>query len=69
MAEQISGDELPLLADTQNRYQNRDFLASWEGDPTRVAHLRGQVGGRSVLANDATEDEDGEAEDGSEPED
>ena len=29
--QQISGHELPLLADTQNRYQNRCFLASWEG--------------------------------------
>jgi hypothetical protein len=63
---QISGHELPLIADTQNRYQNRCFLASWEGSDKKWL-LSENKWAAKALADDSTEDEDAEAEDGYQP--
>jgi hypothetical protein len=65
---QISGEELPLLAETRNRYQNRCFLASWEGSD-KMWFISEDKWAAKALADDATEDEDAEAENGSQPED
>jgi hypothetical protein len=65
---QITGRALPLLADTQNRYQNRDFLASWEGSKKEWLLTEDKWAARA-FGDGATEDEDAEDEDGSEPED
>jgi hypothetical protein len=65
---QISGQELPLLADTQNRYQNRYFLASWEGSDKRWLISENKWAAKA-LADDSTEEEDAADEDGPQPED
>jgi hypothetical protein len=65
---QISGHELPLLADTQNRYQNRDFLASWEGSDKEWL-LTEDKWAAEAFGDEAMEEWDAEGKDGSEPED
>jgi hypothetical protein len=64
----ISGRELPLLADTQNRYQNRDFLASWEGSDKEWL-LTEDKWAAKAFGDDAMEEWDGEDEDRPESED
>ena len=63
---QISGHELPLLADTQNRYQNRDFFASWEGSDD-VWILSEDKVAAEAFSDDAPEEWDDEVQDGSGP--
>jgi hypothetical protein len=65
---QISARELPLLADTQNRYQNRDYFASWEGSDNEWI-LTEDKDSAEAFAEDAMEEWDAEGKDGSEPED
>ncbi len=62
----ITGQDLPLLADTQNRYQSRDFFASWEGDD-KVWILSEDTVAAETFSDDAREGEDGEPQDGSGP--
>jgi hypothetical protein len=64
--QRISRHELPLLADTQNRYQSRDFFASWEGDDN-VWILSEDTVAAETFSDDAMEEEDGEPQDGSGP--
>ena len=64
---QISGRELPLLADTQNRHQNRDFLASWEGSDKEWLLTEDKWAAEEFA--DELEEWDGEVQDGSQPED
>jgi hypothetical protein len=65
---QIDSIVLPLLADTENRYRNRDFLARWQGSDKDWL-LTEDKWAAKALADDATEDDDGEVQDGSGPED
>ena len=65
---QIDSNVLPLLADTENRYRNRDFVACWQGSDKKWLLTEDKWAARA-LADDATEEQDGEVEDGSEPED
>jgi hypothetical protein len=65
---QIDSTVLPLLADTENRYRNRDFLARWQGSDKDWL-LTEDKWAAKALADDATEGYDGEVQDGSEPED
>jgi hypothetical protein len=64
--QQLSAHELPLLADTQNRYQNRDFFASWEGSNNEWILSEDKMAAEA-FSDDAMEEWDGEAQDGSEP--
>ena len=66
--QQIDSQVLPLLADTQNRYQNRDFLASWQGSAKEWL-LTEDKWAAEALADDSMGEGHGEAKDGSEPED
>jgi hypothetical protein len=61
----ISADELPLLADTRNRHQNRDFFASWEGSDVEWL-LTEDKWSAEVFAEDAMEGGDVKATDGPE---
>lgn len=65
---QIDSDVLPLLAETENRYRNRDFLAGWQGSDKRWL-LTEDKWAAVALSDDATEGWDGEAQEESRPED
>jgi hypothetical protein len=65
---EIDSEVLPLLADTENRYRNRDFLACWQGSNKKWL-LTEDKWAAEALTHDATEGRDGEVQDGSEPED
>jgi hypothetical protein len=65
---QIDSDVLPLLADTENRYRNRDFLAGWQGSDKKWL-LTEDKWAAEALSDDATEGWDGEAQEKSGPED
>ncbi len=60
----ISGQELPLLADTHNRHQNREFFVSWEGDDD-VWILSEDKDAAEAFSDDPMEEEYGEVQDGS----
>jgi hypothetical protein len=66
--QQIDSQVFPLLADTQNRYHNRYFLASWQGSNKKWL-FRENKWAAKALTDDSTEDWDEEDEDGSQPED
>ena len=65
---QIDSTVLPLLADTENRYKNRDFLARWQGSDKEWL-LTEDKWAAKALSDDATEGDDGEAQDGPGPKD
>ena len=65
---QIDSQVFPLLADTHNRYENRDFLVSWQGS-NRKWLLGEDKWAAKALTDDSPEEWDEEAEDGSQPED
>jgi len=65
---QIDSRVFPLLAETRNRYENRVFLASWQASNKKWL-LSEDKWAAKALADDSMEEWDGEAEDGSQPED
>jgi hypothetical protein len=56
----ISAQELPLLANTENRHQNRDFFASWEGSDDEWILSEDKVAAEA-FSDDAMEEWDAEA--------